>query len=71
MWVASLEAKQSLLASEPGKSFTTAQDDDALDEFRTAERFDDWVQAWTRATEHRDAFTRAFVIANGQRPAGS
>ncbi len=44
---------------------------DALDEFRTAERFDDWVQAWTRATEHMDAFTRAFAIANGQRPAGS
>jgi len=44
---------------------------DALDEFRTAKRFDDWVQAWTRATEHRDAFTRAFAIANGQHPTGS
>ncbi len=44
---------------------------DALDDFRTAKRFDDWVQAWTRATEHRDAFTRAFAIANGQHPAGS
>ncbi len=44
---------------------------DALDEFRMAERVDDWVQSWTRAMEHRDAFTRAFAIANGQRPAGS
>lgn len=44
---------------------------DALDEFRTAERFDEWVQAWTRATDRRDAFTRAFAIANGQQPAGS
>lgn len=26
---------------------------DALDEFRTAERLEDWVQAWTRATEYR------------------
>ena len=40
---------------------------DALDEFRAAERFDDWVQAWCRAMEHRDAFIRAFAIANGQR----
>jgi len=31
---------------------------DALDEFRMA-------------MEHRDAFTRAFAIANGQRPTGS
>jgi len=44
---------------------------DALDEFRTAKRFDGWVQAWTRATEHRDAFTRAFAIADGQHLAGS
>jgi len=44
---------------------------EALDEFGTAERFDDWVQAWRRAMENRDAFTRAFAIANGQRPAGS
>jgi len=44
---------------------------DALDEFRTAERFDDWIRAWTRAMEHNDAFARAFVIANGQQPAGS
>lgn len=44
---------------------------DALEEFRTAERFDDWVAAWTRAMEHRDAFTRAFAIADGQRPSGS
>lgn len=44
---------------------------DALDDFRQAERFDDWVGAWTRAMEHRDAFTRAFAIADGQRPSGS
>ncbi len=46
---------------------------DALDEFRMAERVDDWVQSWTRARamEHRDAFTQAFAIANGQRPAAS
>lgn len=41
---------------------------DALDEFRAAERFDDWIQAWCRAMEHRDAFIRAFTIADGQRP---
>ena len=39
---------------------------DALDEFGAAERFDDWVQAWCRAMEYRDAFIRAFAIANGQ-----
>lgn len=44
---------------------------DALDEFRTADRFGDWVRAWTRAMERKDAFTRAFAIANGQQPAGS
>jgi hypothetical protein len=44
---------------------------DALDEFRTAELFDEWVQAWVRAMERRDAFTEAFAIANGQRPATS
>ena len=43
---------------------------DALDEFRDAGRFGDWVHAWTRAMEHRDAFTRAFAIANGQQPGG-
>jgi len=37
----------------------------ALDEVRNAERFDDWVQAWVRAMEHRDAFTEAFAIAQG------
>ena len=41
---------------------------DALDEFRAAERLDDWVRAWSRAMEQRDAFIRAFAIANGQRP---
>jgi hypothetical protein len=41
---------------------------DALDEFRAAERFDDWIQAWCRAMEHRDAFIHAFTIADGQRP---
>lgn len=41
---------------------------DALDEFRDAERFDNWVQAWTRAMEHRDAFIAAFAIADGQQP---
>jgi hypothetical protein len=42
---------------------------DALDEFRTAERFDEWVAAWTHAMKHRDAFAEAFAVANGQRPA--
>jgi hypothetical protein len=41
---------------------------EALDEFRTAKRFNDWVRAWTRAMEHNDAFARAFAIANGQQP---
>lgn len=44
---------------------------DALDEFQTVQRFDDWVRAWTRAMEHNDAFARAFANANGQQPAGS
>lgn len=44
---------------------------DALEDFRTAGRFDDWVRAWTRAMEHRDAFSRAFAIADGQRPSDS
>ena len=43
----------------------------ALDEFRTAERYDDWLQAWSRAMESRDAFARAFAIANGQQPSDS
>lgn len=41
---------------------------EALDEFRAAERFDDWVQAWCRAMGHRDAFIQAFTIAHRQRP---
>jgi hypothetical protein len=41
---------------------------DALDEFRVAERFDDWVGAWCRAMEQRNAFIRSFAIANGQHP---
>lgn len=41
---------------------------EALDRFRTAERFDDWVRAWARAMEHNDAFARAFAVANGQQP---
>lgn len=40
----------------------------SLDEFRDAERLDDWVHAWSRAMEQRNAFIRAFAIANGQRP---
>ena len=44
---------------------------DALDEFRTAERFDDWISAWARAMECRDAFAQAFGIANGQQASGS
>ncbi len=40
---------------------------DALNEFRTADEFNGWVRSWTRAMEHRDAFTEAFAIANGQR----
>jgi len=44
---------------------------DALDEFGAADLFGEWVQAWVRAMERRDAFTEAFVIANGQRPATS
>ena len=43
---------------------------EALDEFRAAERFDDWVRAWCRAMEQRDAFIRAFALADGQRPSG-
>ena len=30
--------------------------------------FNEWVHSWTRAMEHRDAFTAAFAIANGQQP---
>lgn len=41
---------------------------DALDEFWTTGDFNEWVQSWTRAMEHRDAFTEAFAIANGQKP---
>lgn len=44
---------------------------DALEEFQMADQFDGWVRAWTRAMEHRDAFTRAFALANGQQPPGS
>lgn len=44
---------------------------DALDEFRTAGRFGDWVEAWTRVMEHNDAFARAFATANGQQREGS
>lgn len=43
---------------------------DALDEFRVAKRFDDWVETWRRAMEQRDAFIRAFAIADGQSPKG-
>lgn len=41
---------------------------DALDEFRTTGDFNEWVHSWTRAMEHRDAFTAAFAVANGQQP---
>jgi hypothetical protein len=41
---------------------------DALDEFQTTGDFKEWVQSWTRAMEHRDAFTEAFAIANGEKP---
>lgn len=41
---------------------------EALDVFRTAGDFNEWVQLWTRAMEHRDAFTEAFAIVNGQKP---
>jgi hypothetical protein len=44
---------------------------DALDEFRTADLFDEWVQAWVSGMERRDTFTEALAIANGQRPATS
>lgn len=44
---------------------------DALDECQMADEFDGWVRAWTRAMEHRDAFTRAFALADGQQPPGS
>jgi len=44
---------------------------DALDEFRAAGRFGDWVHAWTRAMERSDAFTRAFAIANASNRAGA
>lgn len=40
---------------------------DALDEFRDADEFDEWVQAWTRAMDLSEAFTQAFARANGQR----
>lgn len=40
---------------------------DALDEFRSAEDFHEWVRSWTRAMEYRGAFTEAFALANGQR----
>jgi hypothetical protein len=43
---------------------------EALDEFRRAARFDDWVRAWTRAMERNDAFARAFALAYGQQPEG-
>jgi len=43
----------------------------SLDDFRTAERVDDWVRAWTSAMEHNHAFTRAVAIATGQPSAGS
>lgn len=56
---------------DPSSAWHLAAALGALDEFRTAERFDDLVQAWTRAMEHRDAFDRAFAIASGQQPAGS
>ncbi|NUU06430.1 hypothetical protein [Leifsonia sp. C5G2] len=41
---------------------------DALEDFRTAERFDAWVHAWSRAMEERDEFIRAFAAADGQKP---
>ena len=41
---------------------------DALDECRMADDLNGWVRSWTRAMEHRNSFTEAFAIANGQRP---
>jgi hypothetical protein len=41
---------------------------DALDEFRTADHLEEWVQAWARAMGYRDAFVHAFALANGQHP---
>jgi len=44
---------------------------DALDEFRTAGRFGDWVDAWMRVMGYSDAYARAFATANGQQREGS
>lgn len=38
---------------------------DALDEFGAAERFDDWVQAWCRAMEYRDALSAHWLSLMG------
>ena len=55
--------------AESARRLTAALD--ALDESQSAGQFADWVEAWTRAMEHRDAFIQAFAIAHGQQAAGS
>lgn len=60
--------RQAPLPPDPDSARHLAAMLDALDDFRTTGDFNDWVQSWTRAMEHRDASTEAFAIANGQKP---